>query len=394
MTALVRVRPTPDSLWGSENLPYGVFTDASGDFRVGVRYGDAVLDLAALLPDPVFARPTLNDFLARGPRYWRETRARVRDLCDTALPAETVFAVDDVRLKLPLGIGDYVDFYAGLEHATNLGRLFRPGGDPLLPNWRHLPVGYHGRAGTVVVSGTDIARPCGQHRTGTDAPVFGPSQRLDIEAELGFVIGVGSALGRPVAVDEFADHVFGVGLVNDWSARDIQAWEYQPLGPFLGKSFATSLSAWITPLDALAAARVPLPAQEPEPLPYLRGDGDHGYAVDLTVSWNGTPVSRPPYAGMYWSPAQMLAHLTVNGASTRPGDLYASGTISGPEPGQRGSLLELCWGGAEPVDLDGTPRTFLADGDEITITATAPGTAGRPIGLGEVRGRILPPHRR
>ncbi|MEV6358981.1 fumarylacetoacetase [Nocardia asteroides] len=387
---LLRVEVAPDSLFGPENMPYGIFAPPGGDFRAGVRLGDTVLDLVALLGDPIFARPDLNAFLAAGAERWRTVRARLRDLADTELPIDAVHPLNAVRVALPIRVGDYVDFYASIDHATNLGRLFRPGSEPLLPNWRHLPVGYHGRAGTVVVSGTPVIRPWGQRGTDSGAPDFGPSRRLDIEAELGFVVGSGSMLGVPIGVDDFAEHVFGVALVNDWSARDIQAWEYQPLGPFLGKSFGTSISAWITPLAALTEARVPLPVQEPRPLPYLRGTADHGFDIDLSVAWNGEVVSHPPYARMYWSPAQMLAHLTANGASIRPGDLYASGTISGPAPDQRGSFIELSWGGTEPISVGDTPRTFLADGDEVTITATAPGPAGRRIGLGEVSGRILP----
>ena len=289
-------------------------------------------------------------------------------------------------LHLPFTVGDYVDFYASLDHASNVGRIFRPDQEPLLPNWRHLPVGYHGRGGTVVVSGTPVIRPCGQRKAPhEDAPTYGPSERLDIEAELGFVVGVGSELGSRIAVDEFQEHVFGVVGLNDWSARDIQAWEYVPLGPFLGKSFATSVSAWVTPLAALAAARADLPAQDPAPLPYLAGG--HALEIDVEVVLNGEVVSRPPYRTMYWSPAQMLAHLTVNGASTRTGDLFASGTISGPEPDQRGSFLELSWGGKEPFD-DG--RTFLEDGDEVTLRYSAPGTDGGRITLGEVSGRVEP----
>jgi len=267
--------------------------------------------------------------------------------------------------------------------------MFRPDSEPLLPNWRHLPVGYHGRAGTVVVSGTPVQRPRGQGRPGAEGgpPPFGPSRRLDIEAELGFVVGAPSRLGEPVPTSGFADHVFGVVALNDWSARDIQAWEYVPLGPFLGKSFATSIAAWVTPLAALETARVPLPGQEPEPLDYLRVEEPAGYDIDFEVLLNGEVVSRPPYAATYWSPAQMLAHLTVNGASLRTGDLFASGTISGDEPGQRGSFIELSWGGTEPF---GAGHTFLEDGDEVVIRASAPGASGGRIGLGEVTGRIEP----
>ncbi|HQV90846.1 MAG TPA: fumarylacetoacetate hydrolase family protein, partial [Phycicoccus sp.] len=267
------------------------------------------------------------------------------------------------------------------------------------PNWKHLPSGYHGRSSTVVVSGTDIVRPSGQRKPPTESsPVFGPSVRLDIEAELGFVVGgAQTELGRPVALAEAHEHLFGVVLLNDWSARDIQAWEYVPLGPFLGKSFATSISPWVVTMDALAAARVPLPGQDPEPLPYLRGEptadgASTAYGLDITyeVDWNGTVVSRPPYRTMYWSPAQMLAHMTVNGAITGPGDLFGSGTISGPEKDQRGSFLELSWSGQEPVRLeDGSERTFLEDGDTVTLRATAPSPDGSVIGLGECTGTIV-----
>ncbi len=300
--------------------------------------------------------------------------------------------IADVRLRLPFAVADYVDFYSSQHHAENVGRLFRPDAEPLLPNWKHLPVGYHGRAGTVVVSGTDVVRPSGQRKPPSAAvPSHGPSARLDIEAEVGFVVGVPSALGSPVGTGDFADHVFGAVLVNDWSARDIQAWEYVPLGPFLGKSFATSVSPWVVPLEALAAARVAGPEQDPPVLEYLREDKPWGLDLALEVRWNGALVSRPPFRTMYWSAAQQLAHLTVNGASLRTGDLFASGTISGPEKDQRGSFLELSWGGAEPVTLpDGVTRTFLEDGDEVAITATAPGPDGVRIGFGEVTGRILP----
>lgn len=387
-----RLEIPADSLFGVDNLPYGIFAPAGAQPRVGVRVADQVIDLAATLRDPIFAQPNLNALLAEGPQRWQQIRDQVRELVDGEIHTDAVHQLTDVELALPIQVGDYVDFYASIDHATNLGRLFRPDAEPLLPNWRHLPVGYHGRAGTVVVSGTEVVRPRGQRRTESGAPDFGPTRRLDIEAELGFVVGVGSELGSPIGTQDFAEHVFGVALVNDWSARDIQAWEYQPLGPFLGKSFATSLSAWITPLAALAAARVPAPEQSPEPLPYLLDKEPNGLDIALTVRWNGQEVAHPPYARMYWSPAQMLAHLTANGAATRTGDLYASGTISGPEPQQRGSFIELSWGGTEPVLVNGQQRTFLEDGDEVVITATAPGPDLARIGLGEVRGRIRPAH--
>ena len=295
-------------------------------------------------------------------------------------------------MHLPFAVGDYVDFYASEQHATNAGQIFRPGAPAALtPNWKHLPIGYHGRSGTVVPSGTAIIRPHGQRKAPSDpAPVFGPSQRLDFEAEVGFVIGTGSELGTPIPAGDFAEHVFGVFLVNDWSSRDLQSWEYVPLGPFLGKSFATSISPWVVPLAALQAARVPLPGQQPPPLPYLRETENWGLDIDLAVEWNGEVVSRPPYKSMYWSPAQMLAHMTVNGASTRTGDLFASGTISGPDRAQRGAFIELTWGGAEPVAVKGEPRTFLQDGDTVTITATAAGAGGARVGFGEVTATIFP----
>jgi fumarylacetoacetase len=383
----------PDgSLYGLDNLPYGVFSVAGAEPRVGVRAGDSVIDLAATLRDAVFAASALNPFMAQGPARWAAARTRLTELIsEAAVPAAAIHPVAGVELRLPFEVADYVDFYASEHHASNLGRLLRPGTPPLMPNWKHLPVGYHGRAGTVVVSGTDIVRPAGQRQgPDGDAPVFGPSVRLDIEAEVGFVVGVGSRLGAAVPAGAFAEHVFGAVLVNDWSARDLQAWEYVPLGPHLGKSFATSVSPWVVPLAALSAARVPLPGQDPVPLPYLRETEDWGLDIDLAVEWNGETVSRPPYRTMYWSPAQMLAHLTVNGASARTGDLFASGTVSGPERAQRGAFIELTWGGAEPVTVNGEPRTFLKDGDTVTITGTAPGPSGARTGFGEVTATILP----
>jgi fumarylacetoacetase len=381
--------------FGLDNLPYGVFSAGGAAPRVGVRAGDSVVDLAGLLGDEVFAAPSLNPFMSQGPRRWAEVRSLTQSRLGAGdVPETAVHPVSAVTLHLPWEVADYVDFYASEHHASNVGRIFRPDAPPLMPNWKHLPVGYHGRAGTVVVSGTPVIRPCGQRKLPADeAPAFGPSVRLDIEAELGYVVGAGSELGTPIPVDDFAAHVFGVVLLNDWSARDIQAWEMAPLGPHLSKSFATSVSPWVVPLAALEAARVPLPGQnEPRPLPYLREPAPWGLDIDLVVAWNGEEVSRPPYRTMYWSPAQMLAHMTVNGASARTGDLFGSGTISGPSRFERGCLLELTWGGTEPVTVHGEPRTFLADGDEVVITATAPGTGGGRIGFGELRGRILPAH--
>ena len=381
-----------DSLFGIENLPYGVFSTADSAPRVGVRVGDSVVDLAATLGDDVFAQPTLNAFMAQGRARWTEVRSQITELVQGDVADTAVFAVEDVTMHLPVAVADYVDFYASEYHATNLGRLFRPDSEPLMPNWKHLPVGYHGRSSTVIVSGTDVIRPCGQRKTpAQDAPDFGPSRRLDIEAEMGFLVGVPTKLGETITPDQFAEYVFGAVVVNDWSARDIQAWEYVPLGPFLGKSFATSISPWVVPLDALEAARIDTPTQDPQPLPYLRGEQKWGLDIDLAVEWNGHVVSRPPYAQMYWSPAQMLAHTTINGAAASTGDLFASGTISGQEKDQRGAFIELTWGGQEPVVVGDEKRTFLEDGDEIAISATAPGPNGTRIGFGEVRARIAPP---
>jgi fumarylacetoacetase len=385
------------SAYDVDNLPFGVFVHDDEPPRVGARIGDQVVDLAPVAAGDmlevghVFEEPTLNAFLALGRPAWQSVRrwltGLLTDHAEQDLVEPHLVPVDEVTMRLPFDVADYVDFYCSLEHASNVGRIFRPDDEPLKPNWRHLPVGYHGRAGTVVVSGTDVRRPCGQRPEGTGAPSFGPSRRLDIEAEVGFVVGAPSTHGEPVPVDAFADHVFGVTLLNDWSARDVQAWEYVPLGPFLGKSFATSVSGWVTPLDALEAAHVDLPGQEPEPLDYLRVGPGAGLDIDLEVVLNGEVVSRPPYASMYWAPAQMLAHLTVNGASLRTGDLFASGTVSGAERDQRGSFLELSWGGQEPF---GDGRTFLEDGDTVVLRATAPGPRGGRIALGEVSGTVLP----
>ncbi|TDD92117.1 fumarylacetoacetase [Actinomadura rubrisoli] len=388
---MTRIAIPEDSPFGLANLPYGVFSTPGTEPRVGVRAANVVVDLAEALGDDVFARPSLNAFMEQGHERWVEVREQVLDLVTDEVPGSAVHPVGAVTTHLPIEIADYVDFYASEHHASNLGRLFRPDSEPLLPNWKHLPVGYHGRAGTVVVSGTDIVRPSGQRKAPDEpSPSYGPCRRLDIEAEVGFIVGTGSPLGTPVAADDFHERVFGVVLVNDWSARDVQAWEYVPLGPFLGKSFATSISPWVVPLLALEAARVPTPPQSPEPLPYLRETNPWGLDIDLVIEWNGQVVSRPPYREMYWSPAQMLAHLTANGASSRTGDLFASGTVSGPLKSERGAFIELTWGGKEPIEVQGEKRAFLEDGDEVVISATAPGPFGTRVGFGEVRGRVLP----
>jgi len=349
-------------------------TFAWGVLRAGgvcARVDDRVVDMRGV--DPMFDAASLNALMAAGPDVWRQARERVGEGSEVG----QVNGGHEELLAMPFQVADYVDFYSSLHHATNLGRMFRPDAEPLLPNWRHLPVGYHGRAGTVVPSGTPVRRPNGQR----PGPEFGPSRRLDIELEAGFVIGTPSTMGEPVPVERALDHVFGMVLVNDWSARDIQAWEYQPLGPFLSKSFATSVSQWVVPLEELADRRVAGEAQEPAPLPYL-AEEPWAYDIALSVELNGTVIARTNARYLYWSIAQQIAHLTVNGASLRTGDLLATGTISGPERQQRGSLIELSWNGEEPIELpDGSTRTFLEDGDEVVLR-------GDP--LGEVRGRITP----
>jgi fumarylacetoacetase len=358
--------------FGREVLPYGIFSTTDRGRRVGVAVDDGVLDLAEVFGED-FAVPSLNHLMARGRDHWRDVRSRVQGIVDRPL-----LRTSDVRLHVPFEVADFVDFYAFEHHATNLGRLFRPEAEPLLPNWRHLPVGYHGRAGTVVVSGTDIRRPLGLRSPG---PTYGPSVKLDVEVEVGFVVGTPSSLGTAVRTEDFEQHVFGIVLVNDWSARDIQAFEYVPLGPFLGKSFATSISPWVVPLEALD--RVPAPPQSPEPADYLRVSDDWALDLTLELSLNGEVISRPPFAVMYWTAPQLLAHMTANGASLRTGDLFASGTVSGEGVHERGSLIELTWNGSQSV----AGRTFLENGDEVSISAlTASGHA-----LGRVTGRIMEP---
>ncbi|MDQ7904139.1 fumarylacetoacetase [Phytohabitans sp. ZYX-F-186] len=389
--------------YGVHNLPYGAVSEGGGDPRLVVRVGDLGLDLAAacerLLPDlaPLVAGPVLNPLLAAPAPTWRRLRAALVEwLTDESVrpvvePLLTPLA--EARTHLPFAVGDYVDFYASEHHASAVGRIFRPDSPPLPENWKHLPIGYHGRSGTVVVSGTPVARPSGQRRLSGGAIEVGPSRRLDIEAEVGFVLGAGTRLGEPVALADAAEHVFGVCLVNDWSARDLQAWEYVPLGPFLGKSFATSVSPWVVPLDAFDGARTAPPPRDVALASYLDDAAQPPWGLDiaLEVELNGTVVSRPPFPAMYWTAAQMLAHMTVNGASIRPGDLFASGTVSGPEPDQAGSLLELSRGGRSPIELaGGVTRSFLEDGDRVVIRGRVPAAPGRPeLALGEVAGVVV-----
>ena len=347
--------------------------------RVHVAIGDRAVDLVSAaacfeLPAAAFEGP-LNNLLAHGPDAWRSVRARVRELLDEDALVEHLVDRSSLTMELPVAVGDYVDGYAGIHHATNLGRILRPGTEPLNANYRHLPVMYHGRAGTLVPSGSAVPRPRGQVLV-DGTPELQPTARLDVELELGAIVGTGNDRGAPITVDRAAGHLFGYVLVNDWSARDIQAFEYVPLGPLLGKSFATSVSPWVVTVDALAPHAVPALVQDPPPLPYLR---DEHVVPDLTLTLevNGAPVSEVRLAdALYWTPVQQLAHLTVNGASTRPGDLLASGTISGPDGGQEGSLIER-----------GGP--FLADGDEVVMRAWA-GRDDHRVGFGALRGSIVP----
>lgn len=382
----------PDAPFGPQTLPYGVVSDGQGA-ALAVRVGDHALPFRSIVGSlgrrlrDVVTTASLDPLLAAGRPLWTELRERVTELVTAASAPAGAELLDlpDVGIELPFTVADFVDFYSSRHHAENVSAILRPDSPGLAPNWTHLPVGYHGRAGTVCVSGTRVMRPCGQH----DGGRFGPTERLDVEAEVGFVCG--GPVRCCVPADEVADHVFGVVLVNDWSARDIQAWEYRPLGPLLSKSFATSVSGWVTPLDALHAARIAPPPAAQELAPYLRAEQPWGLDLDLELRCNGTTISRPPFALMSWTAAQQLAHLTVNGATVRPGDLFASGTVSGPRRLDRGCFLELTWGGREPVTLDdGTQRTFLEDEDTVVISAAAPGPDGSMVGLAEVAGTVVP----
>lgn len=378
-----------------ENLPFGVVRPAGAPARVVVRIGDHTLDLAAAgIAPELTAEPTINALMASG--RGQEIRERAGELLSGNDRSDLLHSVDDMHVVVPIAVGDYVDFYSSLHHATNLGHIMRPGAEPLLANWRHLPVGYHGRSGTVVVSGTPVARPEGLVPDPADGvPRLVPSRSLDFELEVGFVVG-GSPASR-IHPDDADRHVFGVVLLNDWSARDVQGYEYQPLGPNLAKSFATSISPWVVTIDALRRYLVAPPVQDPQPDPYLRATRPWAIDLNLTVELNGWPITSTGFADMYWTFAQQLAHTTVNGATTRAGDLFGSGTVSGPTPGERGSMIELTWRGAQPLTLgDGSLRSFLEDGDTVTMRGWCGGeTAARPrIGFGEVTGTVLPTPKR
>ena len=400
--------------FGLDNLPFGIVSH--GDDvrrRPAVAFGDQVVDLDALVDallldeETLRDETTLNAFLARGLDVWRNVRARLQHLLgpDAASferegVANSMLPRDSVTMHMPITVGDYVDFYSSLEHATNLGRILRPGGEPLLPNYKHIPIGYHGRSSTIVLSGTPVRRPHGQIKSpDAAAPAFEPSRMLDVELEMGWVAGPGNVHGESIAADDVRSHVFGYVLLNDWSARDMQAWEYQPLGPFLAKSFATSISPWIVTLDALEPFRVAEPVREPEPLAYLRTKEPWSFEVELEMLLqtermreHGHPpltITRTNSGGMYWTVAQQLAHATSNGATVRSGDLFGTGTISGSEQGTQGSFIELTWRGANPLQLPGgETRAFLEDGDTVVIRGRA-ARGDRRVGFGEVTGTIV-----
>jgi fumarylacetoacetase len=409
---------SPESHFPIQNLPYGVFGRLSGGAaHIGVAIGDMVLDLAVLagrkllsssnlLFGEVFRESTLNSFLALGRSAWHEARSIISRLLRDTEPAlrdnatlrsQALVPMAEVTMVLPVAIGDYTDFYSSREHATNVGLMLRGPDNALLPNWLHLPVAYHGRVSSVVISGTDLHRPRGQARPGEAAtPTFGPSRSLDFELEMGFFIGPGNERGHPIPIDKAEDHIFGMVLLNDWSARDLQAWEYQPLGPFLSKNFGTSISPWVVPLEALEPFRTAGPIQEPLPFPYLQSPGACAYDIRLEVSLHGEKMDRPERIStsnlrhMYWNICQQVAHHTINGCNLRTGDLLASGTISGPTPDSYGSLLELAWKGTKPLSFPGgEKRSFLLDGDRITLTGWCQGNGYR-VGFGEVTGKILP----
>ncbi len=411
----VETANAPECHFPIQNLPFGIFSTAFNSPRAGVAIGDQILDLSAIedarLFDglfgaaKVFNHERLNNFISLGKPAWYAVRARLSELLrhdhgslrdNATLRSRALVAMADARMHLPVTIPGYTDFYSSKEHATNVGSMFRDPNNALLPNWLHMPIGYNGRASSVVVSGTPLHRPLGQLKSpDQENPVFAPCRKLDFELETAFIIGTGNALGEPVSVKNAEDHIFGMVLMNDWSARDIQQWEYVPLGPFNAKTFGTSISPWIVMMEALEPFRTKGPTQEPTPLPYLQQDAKNNYDIDLEVALkpananSATIISRTNFKHMYWSMAQQLAHHTVSGCNTQPGDLMGSGTISGSTPGSLGSLLELSWNGKNPIAMGGgATRTFIEDGDEIMMTGWSQGDGYR-VGFGDVRGVIL-----
>jgi len=396
------------------NIPFGIYSTDNGS-RAATRIGDTVVDLDALhkaglfsglnLPKEVLNQSTLNDFIELGKPVTNGTRTRIQELFgaengelrdNQGLRVDALWRLDEVQMHLPIRVGDYTDFYSSREHATNVGIMFRDPANALLPNWLHIPVGYHGRASSIVVSGTPIHRPKGQTKADdADAPTFGPCRLLDFELEMGFVVGKSNKMGTAVSVENAEDHIFGMVIFNDWSARDIQKWEYVPLGPFLGKNFASSVSPWIITMEALEPFRSASPKQKPVVLPYLQQKKDHNFNINLqaiieTPEGVSKTVSNSNFKHMYWSMAQQLAHHTVNGCNMNVGDMCASGTISGPTEDSYGSMLEISWKGTKPVSMpDGTERKFLQDGDSVIMKAFCE-KDGYRVGFGEVRSKILP----
>ncbi len=398
-----------------QNIPFGVFLTRDDIITIGTRIGDYAIDLGALhqlgyfegipLTDDIFLQDSLNDFISDGKKTWRLVRNRISDIFDSnnkdlqeneEHKKIVLFSLEEIEMQLPVQIGDYTDFYSSKEHATNVGSMFRDPDKALLPNWLHIPVGYHGRSSTIVPSGTPIRRPMGQTMPkGADTPVFGPSKRVDFELEMAFITTDANVLGEPVPIEEAEDYIFGMVLFNDWSARDIQKWEYVPLGPFLAKNFASTISPWIVTMDALEPYRVDSPKQDPTPLPYLQQTGQHSFDIHLEVAIAPedtipTTVSRSNFKYMYWTMAQQLTHHTINGCKINSGDLLGSGTISGPTPESYGSMLELAWQGTKPVALqDGSKRVFIEDNDTVIMKGYCQ-KEGVRIGFGEVSTKLLP----
>ncbi len=404
-----------DSDFPIQNIPFGVFLTRDDIITVGTRIGDFAIDLGALhqlgyfngieLTDDIFLQDTLNDFISDGKKTWRLVRNRIADIFDeknTALKDNVahydrvIFTMDEIEMQLPVQVGDYTDFYSSKEHATNVGKMFRDPDNALLPNWLHIPVGYHGRSSSIIPSGINVHRPNGQTLPeGADKPVFGPSKLVDFELEMAFITTDANDLGEPIPIAEAEDYIFGLVLFNDWSARDMQKWEYVPLGPFLAKSFASTISPWIVTMDALHPFKVESPKQEVEPLPYLRSKGKKSYDIKLEAyitPENGTPncITKSNFKYMYWNMSQQLAHHTSNGCPVKSGDMMGSGTISGPTPDSYGSMLELTWRGEKPLKLnDGTERKFINDNDTVTLRGYCQNSEVR-IGFGECSTKILP----
>lgn len=400
MTSWLNIPQNSD--FSIHNLPFGIFSTNKKKPQVGVRIGNFVIDLEQTrklglldIPRNLCNQSSLNPFIGLGKKRTNAVRLQIQNwLCEENSPLKRHFdnvfhKIENIKMHLPVKIGDYTDFYSSLEHATNAGKIFRPD-NPLFPNWKHIPIAYHGRASSIVVSGTDIHRPKGQYKpTDTTNPVFGPTQEMDFELEIGAIIGRNSSHGSSINTTESEDYVFGLVLFNDWSARDIQRWETMPLGPFLGKNFASSISPWVVTMEALELFRVEQPKQEPEPLPYLKVAGKRNFDINLEVSLNKNIICRTNFKQMYWSIAQQVAHHTVNGCNLKIGDVLASGTISGSEPNTYGSMLELSWAGKNLIKLEnGETRSYLQDDDELTMTGFCEKDGVR-VGFGEVRGKIL-----